>query len=207
MALLNTSRLPFVTSKVRVLSYGTGQTVFLLDTGQGQKVLKVLRLSLGSEPGAALEIARRSRRNHRQVEEWFFSHRIVVPSHYLVLHSPLLGATARAVLQPYIPGTKRDIFLDYSVEQAAQLLSGDAGLRSQWLGFVAGLFGGIDKTRRCFDLVGRENLMLVEHDGRRMFKIADFGIFDLETVRVEAPARYARLQDYLTRVRQVTEAL
>ena len=205
-ALLDVRHLPLEVASVEVLAHGSGSTVFLLHTGSGRKVLKVLRRSLGRPAREAVEVARDFQRKHARLRAVFNqADPIVVPSAFLVLHGPLLGVVAAAVLQPYVEGKKQDIFLDYSVNEAIELLRRNSQLRAQWMHFSQRFLESMDETGICFDLVGRENLMLVEHEGKLDLKIADNGVFDVDALRTHSPARHAQLQAHVLRLREITE--
>lgn len=207
-ALIDLRHFPLAVARVEVLAHGSGSTVFLIDTGSRRMVLKVLRRSLARPARQAVQVARDFQRKHLRLRAVFNgADEVVVPSLFLVLHGPLLGAAAAAVLQPYVEGRKQDIFLDYSVDEAIALLRRTPQLGSQWVGFAQRFLRSMEETGICFDLVGRENLMLVEYEGKLSLKIADNGVFDVGALSVQSPARHAQLQAHIDRLRQITEGV
>jgi hypothetical protein len=203
-ALVRDRNFPLHGYQARLMAYGSGATVFLLENGQDQKVLKVFRRSLGRPAPDVWEVARQFQVKHDTLTRWFNDpFEIVVPSHFLVLHSPLMGAAAAAVLQPYIAGTRHDIFRDYTKAEAVQLLQSDPLLKAQWIDFSTRFLKSMEETDTCFDIVGRENLMLLEHDNRLCFKIVDNGLFDLAAIQAKSPAIYGRYQAHVEQLKQI----
>jgi len=212
--LMQVNHFPLAGYQMTLLAYGSGATVFLLEKGQDKRVLKVFRRSLGKSARRAWEVAREFQEKHQSLVRWFNepgegdpTDPVVLPSQFLVLHSPLMGVTAGAILQPYLPGKKCDLFLDYSIQEILQICEVNQQLRRQLLDFSAQLFKVLAETGRCFDLVGRENLMLVETNGELRLKIADNGIFNVEQIRVNSPALYDRLQSHLQQLQLIREGL
>jgi hypothetical protein len=207
-ALMRTQHLPLAGYNVSLLAYGSGATVFMLDNGRERSVLKVFRRSLARPVDEVLEVAREFQKKHALLTGWFNDpYQIVIPSTFLVLHGPLMGAGAAAVLQPFVGGEKSDIFLDYSTEEAVHLLQSNPHLKAQWIDFTHRFLKSMEETNTCFDLVGRENLMLVEQAGKLSFNIADNGVFNIATIRTHAPALYTRLQAHCERLNQINRGI
>lgn len=207
-ALYGLDRFPAEGYQISLLGFGSGATVFLLENERERKVLKIFRRSLGKSVRTALQVAMDYRRKYRDIAGWFNDRcEVAVPSAYLVLHGPLLGATAAAVLQPYIEGKKLDLFEDFTEDEAVQLGQSDSIFRLQLLDFSRQLFAVLGEKEVCFDLVGRENLMLVESGEGIRLKIADTGVFDVAAVRENSPALYRRLQEHLERLRAIRDRL
>jgi len=195
--------------QISLMAYGSGATVFLLEKGQERKALKVFRRSLGQPVKRVLEVAREFQEKHTTLTTWFNqADPVVIPSSFLVLHGPLLGERAAAVLQPYVAGRKHDLLLDFTVEEIVQAGQEDALLARQVIDFSTNLFKAMERTGRCFDLVGRENLMLVETNGGKLrLTIADNGMFDVEHVRRSSPALYEQLQSRLQQLKLIQQGL
>ena len=206
--LIRVKNFPLAGYRISLLAYGSGSTVFLLKNGQGQKVLKVYRRSLGQPARQAWEVAKEYQDKHKKLVTWFNNEdQIVIPSQFLVLHGPLLGIPSAALLQPYVSGKIYDLFLDFTIMEAIRLAKGQEQLRLQLLNFTSRLFQAMDETGLCFDLVGRENLMLVEESGRMHLKIADNGIFQVQPIRSHSPAIYDRLRSHLHRLQLISKGL
>ncbi|NLG98886.1 MAG: hypothetical protein GX491_16140 [Chloroflexi bacterium] len=207
-ALYGLDRFPVKGYQISLLGFGSGATVFLLENERERKVLKTFRRSLGKPLRTVLQVAKEYRQKYCENVRWFNNrYEVVVPSAYLILHGPLLGATAAAVLQPYIEGRKMDLFEDFTEDEAVQLGQSDPIFRLQLLDFSQQLFAMLREKEVCFDLVGRENLMLVEtREGIRL-KIADMGVFNVAAVRENSPALYRRFQEHLARLRAIQDRL
>lgn len=203
-SLLNLERFPFAGYSVDLLAYGSGATVYLLQKGADRKVLKVFRRSLGKTPGGALQVAREYQSKYQNIAAWFNGRfQIAVPCLYLLLNGPLLGVSCVGLVQPYVEGKKFDLFEDFTEDEAVQLGKEDIHFREQLLDFSQKLFAVAGSTGMCFDIVGRENLMLVDTGHGIRIKIVDNGIFDLAAVRERSPNLYSRIQDHLERLRAI----
>lgn len=193
---------------VRLLAYGLGGTVFLLERPGDRRVLKVYRRTLGRPARAALKVAAEFHAKHRELSARFnHPDEIVIPSAYFLLHSPLLGAASAAVLQPFVAGTVRDLFVDLTDEDVLALARRDSAFGRQLVEFSRRLFAMIEETQTCFDLVGKENLMLVETPQGTRLKIADIGIIDLRLLGQRSAALQERLPAYLNRLRSLAEQI
>lgn len=207
-SLLRFDNFPFEGFDVRLLATGTGATVFLLDNLVERKVLKVFRRSLGCSAKEVWGVAREFKEKHEKLSAWFnHTYELVVPSTFVVLHGPLMGSTAAAVWQPYITGKKYDVFLDFSVNEAINLLRSDPILKSQWVDFSKQFLISLEENDTCFDLVGRENLMLVQDQGKMSLMIVDNGLFQVNVIRTQNPGRYRQLQAHVEILRKITEGL
>jgi hypothetical protein len=131
----------------------------------------------------------------------------VAPSAYLILPGPIRGRPVAAVVQPWIAGRRRCFFEDLDPAEASRLLSGDSDLTEQFRVFARVTLECWRRGERCLDLVGRENLMLVEAEGRTRLAIVDCGLFELAAVRREAPARYAALVGRVGRLESLVAGL
>lgn len=207
-SLLRFDNFPLEGFDVRLLANGSGSTVFLLDNRVELKVLKVYRRSLGCSAKEVLKVAREFKEKHEKLSAWFnHTYELVVPSTFVVLHGPLMGFTAAAVWQSYIAGRKYDVFLDFSPDEAIYLLCSDPQLKSQWLDFSKQFLTSLEETDTCFDLVGRENLMLVQNEGKLSLRIVDNGLFHVAAIRAQYPGRYHRLQAHVECLRKITQGV
>jgi hypothetical protein len=207
-SLLRVKHFPFAGFQVSLLAYGSGATVFLLEEGSRRKILKVFRRSLGKTAQEALQVAQEYQEKHHLLSSWFNGqYQIVVPSQYLLLHGPLLGGTSAAIIQPYIDEEKFDLFLDFTIEEAERLAQEDIHFQNQLLDFSRRLFAVVEEKGLCFDLVGRENLMLIKTLNGIQLKIVDNGIFDLNKIREQSPVLHARILSHLEQLRAIQERL
>lgn len=207
-SLLTLRHFPLAGCQVRLLAYGSGATVFLLENGGERKVLKVFRRSLAGPSAKIWGVAKEFKDKYDKLCVWFNQQdELVVPSQFLLLHGPLVGAAAAAVLQPYVGGKKSDIFLDYSVDEAIDMLRAHPRLKQQFQNFAGRFLMTWEENNTCFDLVGRENLMLVDGEEGASFRIADNGIFNIPYIREHAPVTYQRLQERIEHLRKIVEGI
>jgi hypothetical protein len=206
--LTSAAPLALAATAIEPLDFGSGTTVFRLETPVGPRVLKVFRRSLGRPLAEQLAVAAHYAGRYRTVSGWYRAvPGLVAPSAYLLLPGPIGGRPVAAVVQPLVAGRRRCFFEDLDPAEALRLLSGDPVLAEQFQGFARVTFECWSRGERCLDLVGRENLMLVESDGRARFAIVDCGLFELPAVRREAPARYAALCERIGRLESLLAEL
>jgi hypothetical protein len=102
-ALLKPEALPF-DATAEPIAFGSGSTVFRLGHSQGAapRVLKVYRRTLGQPPDALQQLARQFRAKYATMLRWYGRADFVVPTYFIILHSPLRGYAAVACVQPYL---------------------------------------------------------------------------------------------------------
>jgi len=193
--------LALAATAIEAIDFGSGGTVFRLETPRGPRALKVFRHSLGRPLAEQRAVAAYYAGRHRAVSGWYAAvPGLVAPSAFLILPGPLLGRPVAAVVQPFLEGPKRCFFEDLDLAEALEMLSRDASLAQQFQGFASATLELWRKGERCLDLVGRENLMLrAAHEGQRL-AIVDCGLFELPALRHEAPARYEALAERVGRL-------
>lgn len=174
-ALLDPARLPVRGARVELQGFGSGTTVFRLESGCAgvpPSALKIYRRTLGRLPAHLGAAARRYRERYQRLREDFGE--VVLPASFLVLHAPLCGVPAVACLQPWLAGGVQDVL---AFEDGALL----ALLRSHDLEECFATF-----ARRALawrqagsfpDLAGRGNLVLAQEHGRVRLRLIDYGIF------------------------------
>lgn len=200
-ALCRFNHLPFAITNVRLMNYGSGSSVFLLDTEDGYKVLKVYRRSLGRTGEDLLQITNVFKRKYETVSSWYDGpYRFVPPATFLILHGPALDAPAAAALQSYIPGEKKDLFLDFTDDDLVTFLQQETGLKEQFLFFAHKTLEIYTQQGLCLDFIGRENLMMVKNGSEYQLFIIDYGIFNLEKIRASSPELFSQITAYLNRL-------
>jgi hypothetical protein len=200
--------LALAASSIELLDFGSGGTVYRLETPAGARALKVFRRSLGRPLAEQREIAAYYAERYRTVARWYAgTPGLVTPSAFLILPGPILGRPVAAVVQPLLRGPRRCFFADLDPAAAADLLSHDAALAEQFRGFARATLEQWRSSERCLDLVGRENLMLLEGDGRPRLAIADCGLFELPALRRDAPERLAALGERIGRLESLLAGL
>lgn len=199
-------RLPFRPAGLYALAYGTGSTCYALET-KPRCAVKVIRISLGHDVPMLLELGSKLQRDHALLATWYSDvPGLLAPTVILVLHGPLRGATAVARVQPFIEGRTSDLLADHTDEDLLERLAAHAGLRASFVAFAR-------STKRCFDggtyildMLGHENLMLVEDEAGPRLHVIDLGVTDLVEQRIERPAVYARIEAVVARLERLAAA-
>jgi hypothetical protein len=205
-SLFRPEQLPFSVGGVELMSFGSGATVLLLKSENGPKVLKIYRRSLGRGPDGLLELANTFRRKYEHAASWYNGPFHLVPStDFLILHGPLLRKPAVAALQAYVGGKRKDLLGDFKDNDLIALLRTNQELRDQFVFFTRQTIRLHDDLRICVDFLGRENLVLVNDGGRTRLLLVDYGIFDLNVLRTEAPATLSRVEDHISRLKSLLQ--
>jgi hypothetical protein len=210
-ALIRAQRLPLAGyGRPDLLGYGAGCTAYRLPAqplrqAAGQDaVLKVVRRTLGRHPGAALAAARESREAYRRISRLFRGTDLILPTSFVVLHSPLLGRPAAATLQPLLQGTARDLFLDFTDRELLTVLRSDARFAHEFRLFVARTAECARRSERCLDLLGQGNVVVVATpEGPRM-KIIDYGEIDLDEWSRSKPAAVREFRRRIARLERLS---
>lgn len=200
--LCNSNRLPFESGPAKLIDYGSGATVFILECKDECKILKVFRKSLGQQLDSLLEAADWYKERYETVCSWYYNEEFnLVPSSiFLILNGPILGAPAAAALQAYVPGEKKDLFLDFSNDELIDLMRDNDDLRRQFIFFLKKtitIYHSEDGV--CLDILGTNNVALVNNGNLRLV-IFDIGIFDLAALKRESPGLSSRLEKRISRI-------
>jgi hypothetical protein len=203
--LLDPARLPLGAACVELAGFGSGTTVFRLESGAGAArwALKVYRRTLGRGPAHLAAAARRYRERHAHLCADFGA--LVLPASFAVLHAPLRGVAAVACLQPWLEGSVVDV-LALADDDLLALLARH-GLGGDFAAFARRTLAW-HREGAFPDLLGRGNLVLArdrEHGPARL-SLIDYGIFH----PVDAPApggTRARLEALAARLESLLERL
>lgn len=204
--------LPVPPSRVELLSFGSGSTVFLLHHhepagGASTTVLKVLRRSLGRRTPVLLQQMQEYQARYRQVCAWYDGLALIVPLYHLILNGPVLGLRCVAVLQPYVGGVTRDFFEHGSDEATLALVRRHPVLREQFCGFAERTLAVVRARGLLVDIVGRDNLLVVPgSDGPRL-QLIDYGVLVLPQVQVHSPPLYAAACERIARLERLHQQL
>ncbi len=181
-------------------AFGTGAAVFKIKWRSGDKALRVYRKSLGKPFLGLLEIAEHYKSNYETVVSWYGD--LVLPMEFLVLQGlPLMGPFA-ASLQPYVHGQIQDFFDDFSDKELLRLFQENQQIRKQFFNFVEQTIRLVDEGKRCYDFLGRENLMLVKQGEWYKLCIADVGIFEFDML---SPYKKTQIEERMNRLTSLYE--
>ncbi len=201
------NRLPWAPVDIELIAAGSGAAVFRLKWKHGDKVLRIYRKSLGKSSRGLLSIAKYYKRNYEMVLAWYGnSLELMLPMEFLVMQGlPLIGPVA-ASLQPYVHGQKQDLFRDFSDDELLRLLQENNYLRDQFIFFAQQTIQQWTERRLCYDLLGRENIMLAKEGTNLRLRIVDVGIFNLETLASERPETMSQLEQRMNRLSSLHKA-
>ena len=186
---------------LELLGFGGGASVFLCETPHGPRVLKVFRRSLGRPLAEQRAVAAYYVGRYRTVLQWYAGvPQLVVPTAFLLLPGPLLGRPVAAAVQPLVDRGVRCFFSDQGDDEALERLRSDRDLALQFRGFAVRTLEAYAKEGRCLDLVGRENLMLIDAEDGPRLAIADFGVLEVARLEMEAPERADALAQRIARL-------
>jgi hypothetical protein len=201
-------RLPFGTSDLRVLNYGSDSSVFALELAGSRLVLKIERHSLGKGIPDLKELARYRTVAYRYVTRLYQGpYRFFPETHFVVMHGLLLGCPVVAAIQPLIAGKMKDLLGDFTDDALVRELSLDDHLRDQFLFFL-------DRTRESHrahkwvvDLLGASNLMIVENNGVRQLVSVDSGMINFHWLKRNHPEKYRRYLVQVERMSKIANAV
>lgn len=201
-------RLPLRDGRPRLLAYGSGATVFLAESGGTKYVLKVYRRSLGRSAERLRRIAREYERAHRLMDHWFNGPVRLVPQvTHFVCQGPLLGIPAVAALQAFVGGEKRDLLTDFSAGAIRDLVRRDADLAAQVRFLVERSVRLYETHRMAIDMLGRENVLVAQNDGRWRLWLIDNTMFDLGPGTKRPAALCRRAEERLASLRRLVAEL
>ncbi len=194
-------RLPLRGARVSLLAYGSAATVFRIQAGPRDLVLKIYRDTLGLTEAQLRTIAATFRDTYEFMCSCFDG--LVPHSTYVVLHGPLLGKPAVAELQDHVAGEKRDLLDDFTDAELRDLLRRDPDLRERFARFVDRL-AQLDETYGLtIDLLGRKNVVLArdgDGDGRWRLHVIDYALFDLRGAPRGPTSTQSRRRERLDRL-------
>ena len=198
------NRFPWAPIEGELIASGSGAAVFKLNWKNGDRVLRIYRKSLGKSTFGLLEMAAHYKMNYETVVSWYGN--LVLPMEFLILQGlPLIGTTV-ASMQPYVHGQIQDLFEDFSDDELLRLFEANNHLREQFIFFAKQTIRQWDERKMCYDLLGRENLMLVKQGGNYRLCIADVGVFKFDDIlRNNFSMRVAQVDQRMDRLTSLYE--
>lgn len=190
------NRFPWAQVNSELIAFGTGAAVFKINWKSGDKVLRIYRKSLGKPFLGLFEMAGHYKTNYETVISWYGD--LVLPMEFLVLQGlPLIGPFA-ASLQPLIQGQIQDLFEDFSDDELLKLFEANDYVREQFVRFAKQTIHQVKEGERCYDFIGRENLMLVKQGESSRLCIADVGIFEFNILTPQKVTQIGQRMNRLT---------
>jgi hypothetical protein len=208
--LIKTTQMPFAGGTVSLLSFGSGATVFLVEhmSAQGAsdaRVVKIDRRSLGRRPETLFELARKRRTTYITVSEWYAGCSLLLPTHFMILHGPLLSCRAVACVQPFVAGPHIDVFRDLSERDLVGLLRAHPRVRAQFRALTERTLRAVEQRGWCLDLLGPNNVTITGEGELLRLTLLEHGIHYLNQLHHAAPAGLSEIRSrlaYLMRVDQ-----
>ena len=206
-SLMRFEELPLRQRALDDLAFGGGSTSFLLE-GSPRRVLKIYRRSLGRSVAGLVDIARERRGTYDRLVALYGTIPDLIPAtEILLLKAPLCGVPAVGAVQMYVEGEKSDLLRDHTEEEIVELARSTPGLGTAIVDFARITSETWDAEGCCADLVGHENLMLCRRGATAGLRLIDFGIFDLEEKRREAPRAYEKTVELRERLEKLAARL
>ena len=195
------NRFPWLPVGFSVIAFGTGAAVFRINWKNGDRVLRIYRKSIGKPYRGLVEMAEYYKKNYEIVLAWYGAAQdLVLPMDFLILQGlPLIGPVA-ASLQPYVDGQKQDLFEDFTDEEFLSLMRANESIRTQFLVFADQTVRQWNGRKMCYDFLGRENLMLVKHNGKYKLHIVDVGIFKFDTMPNNSSQKMSQIEERMNRL-------
>jgi hypothetical protein len=191
--------LPISGTMGKTLAVGSVASCIVVEGPAPRLVIKSWRYSLGCPTEQLVALARELQHEYETVKRWYHGIPNLLPrTVHVVLKAPMHRVPVVA---------SRDLLRDHSDEALVDLLSRHDSLRSHFKAFAAGTRRAWDEEGRFLDMIGRDNVMLVETDSGPQLCVADFGIWDLERQRRYAPYRYLRAEQVRDRLERIADQL
>jgi hypothetical protein len=202
------SRLPFRADRVELLGFGSGSTVYLVRFGRASEVeplvLKIWRKSLGLNLGELQRQADARRHAYRTIARWYSGSDAVLPTHFLILHGPVLAGRAVACVQPLLRRGTLDLFDDIGERDLVRMLVEHPPLRSHFVLFVERTLHFARTEGACVDIAGHGNVVL---EARSRLRLLDYGIFDFAVKEVRQPEAIPKIRKRLAYLERVMKGV
>lgn len=183
------------------VSHGYVNEVFLLESQKKDLDSMVLKLNY-IDHGASEDLARLASEQNAEYEEISELYKELpgfIPwQASLIVESPQTKKPVIATLQEFQGGKMNDLFEDYTYEELLSIFEDDTQLRESFLLFSELTLSHWEEEREIIDLLGKQNLNIVEDgENRKLLFIDPEGIFHEGDRTTDIQDLYAKRIQYL----------
>ncbi len=176
-----TDRMPFDSKDYVIgskLGSGGVNSVFLLSSqkeGSPSYVLKINHTSyFEHDPDKLLRIGLKQKKEYEEIKEKFKDVGDLIPAeNYLLVHGIKDGKPAIVMTQPFMGENLRDLFNDFEKDELEYLLEKNPVFKEQLSKFTQITLSNNDLVEREFDLLGKNNLIVVGGEGDERLVLLD----------------------------------
>ncbi len=204
--LCGADQLPIVKGHTTLFASGTSAIVFLVETIDSRNVVKIYKKSLGKNLEGLLQIANFHKKKYELATCWFKDiPKLVVPSLFIILPNTIFKSPALACIQPYVDGVKKDFFNDFSDTELLSLMEKHPALREQFIYFATKTIQLYSDYNIFIDILGNENLVLLENDHGITLKLIDFGMAPMDVWKIRSAEICSRIEARMSRLGSLLE--
>jgi hypothetical protein len=204
--LCDSDGLPVVKGHTTLLASGTSVIVFLVETLDNRNVVKIYKKSLGRNPQGMQKIANFHKKKYELATCWFKdTPKLIVPSLFIILPATLFKSPALACIQPYVEGIKKDFFNDYTDSELLSLMANHPELSEQFIYFATKTIQLYSDDNIFIDLLGNENLILIENDHGITLKLIDYGMAPMDIWKIRSAEICSRIEVRMARLRSLLD--
>jgi hypothetical protein len=136
--------------------------VFLLKSQEPASESYVLKIPIVNPPNP-IEYAQAQKREFDEIKGYFEHIPNFVPEeHHMVVHSPRGATPTAAVLQEFIGGEIKDVFIDYNKDELTQLFETHPDVLQAAKAFIDTVYDSPNLINNELDLMGVRNLSIIE---------------------------------------------
>ncbi|MBL7159919.1 hypothetical protein ISS85_05560 [Candidatus Microgenomates bacterium] len=207
--LTSVDKFPLYPTKLELLDYGGGNTVFLAETMGMKRVLRVNRESIGLPKRELLAKVQEVRQVYRTIQSCYSDiPGLVLDEEFFIAHGHLLGMSALVTSQPYLEGEIKCFFNDYSEKELLSLMAEDTNLRKTFSLFADKLLHVYSETGSCVDILGSKNLAIVEEDDQHRLVLLDTHLIYDPQILAERPLDTTlRLMDHIEYIEKLSSSI
>jgi len=159
------------------IGFGGVNDVFLLQSnkeGVRSYVLKVNLCEWGSGIKDLLSVAKEQKKEYERISTVYEGIPGLVPGElYLIMHGPSMRRPVSAMIQPFVEGDIRDVFVDFKKDELLDLLQKNRSLACQFAMFAEATRADGSLIENELDLLGMNNLAIVGDGGGERLLLLD----------------------------------